>query len=123
MHRLLWLMGAGPTEERSSYASLASSTAGLSTHHGRQKSYKDHMNKIQHPSNNGVLGAPAGWDQNQLPCSALPITRTEWDGVPAIVSFWKPTPEELEALNKGAAVFLSIVGNSMPPVAIGVEQG
>ena len=34
------------------------------------------MNKIQHLSNNGVLGAPAGWDQGDLPCNALPITRT-----------------------------------------------
>lgn len=34
------------------------------------------MNKIQHLSNNGVLGAPAGWDQGELPCNALPITRT-----------------------------------------------
>ena len=34
------------------------------------------MNKIQHLSNNGVLGAPAGWGQGEAPCNALPITGT-----------------------------------------------
>jgi hypothetical protein len=81
------------------------------------------MNKMQHPSNNAVLGAPAGWDQNQLPCSALPITRTEWDGMPAVVSFWKPTAEELAQLAAGGSVALWIVGQTMPPVALAVEPG
>lgn len=79
------------------------------------------MNKMQHPSNNAVLGAPAGWDQEQLACSALPVTRTEWDGAPAVVSFWKPTAEELAMLNAGGAVQLWIVGHTMPPVALAVE--
>lgn len=79
------------------------------------------MNKMQHPSNNGVLGAPAGWSQAELPCSALPITRTECDGQPAIVSYWRPTVEELAALNAGEAVALWVIGHSMPPVALCVE--
>lgn len=81
------------------------------------------MNKMQHPSNNAVLGAPAGWDQEQLPCSALPVTRTEWDGVPAVVSFWKPTAEELALLAAGGSVALWIVGQTMPPVSLAVEPG
>ena len=44
------------------------------------------MNKTQRPSNNAVLGASKGWDQNELPCGALPITRTECNGIPAVVS-------------------------------------
>lgn len=79
------------------------------------------MNKIQHPSNNSVLGAPAGWDQKILPCSALPITRTEVDGQPAVVSFWKPTPEELALLNQGQAIALWVIGGTMPPVSLTVE--
>jgi hypothetical protein len=78
------------------------------------------MNKAQHRSNNGVLGAPAGWDQAALPVDALPITRTTYDGVDAIVSFWRPTPDEVEALRRGAVVMLSVIGTSMPPVAVGV---
>lgn len=81
------------------------------------------MNKMQHPSNNAVLGAPAGWDQEQLPCSALPVTRTEWDGVPAVVSFWKPTAEELALLVAGGSVALWVVGETMPPVCLAVEPG
>lgn len=44
------------------------------------------MNKIQHPSNNGVLGAPAGGDQGESPCSALPITRMHVGDLPAVLS-------------------------------------
>lgn len=79
------------------------------------------MNKTQHPSNNAVLGAPVGWDQQQLPCSALAITRTDWDGVPAVLSFWKPTAEELATLNAGGSVVLSVAGHTMPPVALTVD--
>lgn len=80
------------------------------------------MNKTQHRSNNGVLGAPAGWCQETLPVDALPITRTTYDGVDAIVSFWRPTPEEIEALKGGALVMLSVIGAGMPPVALGVAK-
>ncbi|MCY0910852.1 hypothetical protein [Massilia antarctica] len=79
------------------------------------------MNKLQHPSNNGVLGAPADWNQAELPCSALPITRAECDGQPAIVSYWRPTTEELTALNAGEAVALWVIGQTMPPVAVTVD--
>ena len=79
------------------------------------------MERMQHPSNNAVLGAPAGWDQKTLPCNALAVTRTDWDGVPAVVSFWTPTPEEIEAIKAGQPVMLSVVGNTMPPVALMVE--
>lgn len=79
------------------------------------------MNKTQHRSNNAVLGAPDGWDQSQLPCDALPVTKLLWDGLPAVVSYWRPTAEELAALNTGALVALSVVGHTMPPVALYVE--
>jgi hypothetical protein len=78
------------------------------------------MIPTQHPSNNSVLGAPEGWDQAQLPCDALPVTRTEWNGQPAIVSYWKPTPEELAQLAEGAWVALWVAGNTHPPVALEV---
>lgn len=76
------------------------------------------MNKVQHPSNNRVLGAPEGWDQGALPCSALAITDIDWEGVPAIVSFWAPTVEELALLNAGHSVALSVCGRTMPPVSL-----
>lgn len=79
------------------------------------------MNKIQHSSNNGVLGAPAGWDQAELPCNALPITRTHVGDLPAVVSYWRPDAVELAALNAGGAVRLWVVGATMPPVMLDVE--
>lgn len=78
------------------------------------------MDKTQHVSNNAVLGAPVGWNQSELPCGALAITRTEFEGKPAMVSFWRPTAEELALLNQGALVSLWVFGASHPPVAVAV---
>jgi hypothetical protein len=80
------------------------------------------MRHTQHISNNGVLGAPARWDQGELPCGALPITRTEHCGQPVIASYWRPTPEELVLLNAGAPVALWVIGQTMPPVSLGVDR-
>lgn len=80
------------------------------------------MNKIQHPSNNGVLGAPKGWEQGKIPCSALAVTHTEVDGAPCVVSYWRPTEQELAELNAGHFVTLHVIGYTMPPVAVGVAQ-
>ena len=78
------------------------------------------MQRVQHPSNNDVLGAPAFWDQKRLPCDALPITRTELDGMPAMISFWRPTDDELAMLNQGGLVALHVLGAGHPPVALAV---
>jgi len=78
------------------------------------------MQRTQHPSNNQVLGAPAGWDQSALPCDALPITRTTVDGVDVMCSFWRPDPAELAALQAGGLVVLQVLGKGHPPVAVGV---
>ena len=77
------------------------------------------MNFIQHPSNNGVLGAPPGMTIDQ--CRALPVTHTELGGTPAIASFWQPSDEELAMLNQGKPVVIMALGDLHPPVAVGVE--
>lgn len=79
------------------------------------------MNRIQHPSNNAVLGAPAGWDQGELPCGALPITRAECNGIPVVGSYWMPSAEELALLNAGHPLALWVVGRTMPPVSVEVS--
>jgi len=78
------------------------------------------MRFIQHPSNNKVLGAPAGWDQKDLPCGALPVTVTDENGTPAMVSFWKPDADELAALNAGHSVHLWVLGSVHPVVSMEV---
>ncbi|MBA4343242.1 MAG: hypothetical protein C0423_13985 [Methylibium sp.] len=75
------------------------------------------MNPTQHSTNNLVLGAPPGWDQTQTYCSALPVTRAVTpEGQPLVLSFWRPSAEELQLLNSGGLVALSVYGNTMPPV-------
>ncbi len=79
------------------------------------------MNKIQHSTNNAVLGAPRGWNQGEVPCDALPVTRTECEGLAVVVSYWRPTAEELAVLVAGGSVALMVVGTTMPPVALMVD--
>ncbi len=79
------------------------------------------MRYTQHPSNNHVLGAPPGWDQKELPCGALPITRVQMEGKPAMVSFWKPDAADLAVLAEGGTVALWVYGEVHPVVAVGVE--
>lgn len=80
------------------------------------------MKPVLHHSNNRVLGAPEGWDQSKMECEAIGITDREVLGMKCVVSFWQPSPSELARLNSGHAVTLSIVGNTMPPVCVSVEE-
>lgn len=78
------------------------------------------MDRHQHPTNNAVLGAPPGMPIDE--CSALPITRIQYsDGTPAVASYWRPTPAELALLAEGAAVRLTILGTTHPPLMLGVD--
>jgi hypothetical protein len=79
------------------------------------------MDRHQHPSNNDVLGAPRGMAADE--CVALPITRILYQDPPmdGVVSFWKPTVAELQLLNDGHAVRLSILGRTHPPLYVGVD--
>lgn len=80
------------------------------------------MNRTQHPSNNQVISAPVGHDQQELPCDALPVTVVDYGGGKlGMVSFWRPTAEELQQLAAGGLVMLSVMGTMHPMVALGVE--
>ncbi|UWQ77367.1 hypothetical protein [Leisingera sp. M658] len=41
-------------------------------------------------------------------------------GTPCMVAAWHPTPDELAALNRGAAVHVRIHGTAHPPIMLGV---
>ncbi|RKF23372.1 hypothetical protein D6851_02560 [Altericroceibacterium spongiae] len=70
-----------------------------------------------------MLGAPKGWDQKlDGMCGILPVA-DEVDvqsGHNFMYSVWKPTPEQLEALNNGGAIRLGICGESHPVINMGV---
>jgi hypothetical protein len=79
------------------------------------------MIRSQHPTNNAVLGAPEGMTKDE--CQALPITLGVYeDGTKSLKSYWKPTPLELEILNKDGYVTLEVLGFQHPPVRIGAEK-
>lgn len=78
------------------------------------------MNSVQTISTGTSLGPPKGWNQDELICDSLWVNKTEYGGVPAVVSFWKPTEDELDWLKNGALIELSIIGYNMPPVAVNV---
>lgn len=82
------------------------------------------MKPFQHPSNNDVLAPPSGVSSAE--CRPLPITRIWFDmpnggHQPGVISYWQPTPEELALLNAGRPLYLSFVGLTHPPVALGVQ--
>ena len=39
-----------------------------------------------------------------------------------VITCWRPTPEELVKLNLGEPVWLTVIGQTMPPVAIVVDS-
>lgn len=42
---------------------------------------------------------------------------------PAMQSAWRPTPEELAALNAGFPIILTVMGRVHPPVMLEVQHG
>lgn len=70
-----------------------------------------------------TLGAPPGWDEEKNgTCVGLPIRDEDFNGLPAMVSAYEFTPEELVAIQGGAKLELIIVGQAHPPVALAVVQ-
>lgn len=69
-----------------------------------------------------LLGAPKGWNQRGgVECGFLPVrVDRAGNGEPMLVSYWRPTPEELAALNAGAHVELAVLSGSHPPVRLAV---
>jgi hypothetical protein len=70
------------------------------------------------------LGAPAGWEEERDGhCGTLPVVAGVNDcGVLCMQSCWEPTPAEIERINAGAMVTLTIIGRAHPPVALEVAQ-
>lgn len=80
------------------------------------------MNFVQHPTNNHAMQPPAGWNHEAEPCGALPLTVLPHPTAGAeLVSYWKPTADELIDLNSGGLVTLHVLGSGHPIVAMGVS--
>lgn len=80
------------------------------------------MNPVKIPGANKEFAAPTDWDAlRNGECVPLPVLMTVDDeGLMLLQSAWKPDAAELEALNHGSAVVLTIFGHGHPPVSVGV---
>lgn len=67
-----------------------------------------------------IEGATRTLAEDQDEYLALQIRDEDFHGQPCMTSAWRPTEAELAALNQGAAVALSILGNVHPPVMLHV---
>jgi hypothetical protein len=77
------------------------------------------VNWIQHPSNDYVLQFG---DFKPIPATRQLMKADESDpGVPAIVTFWRPSEQEMRMLLAGANVMLYVFGTDHPPVTVEVE--
>lgn len=77
------------------------------------------MDVVQIKNPTRTFGKPRNWDtKTQGPCGALPIIDLPEHGVNFMVSFWRPTKEELERLQSGDVIQLYVQGNVHPVVAM-----
>lgn len=84
------------------------------------------MMPVTFPEQNKIFSKPQDMTDEQ--CSDLPV----WYGgvdiddrgtkVPAIISCWRSSKEDLEEIQKTGQIWLSITGHGMPPVALFTEN-
>lgn len=79
------------------------------------------MLPVSFPEQNFTFTKPEGWTDEQ--CSDLNV----WKGhdtnqQPRIISAWKPSKEDLDALNNGGVIYLDIVSSGQPPVSLYTEN-
>jgi len=82
------------------------------------------MNPVKLTDETRCPGKPRDWDEATMgECQALSIhDHTDENGYNRMISAWKPTELELETLNRGGFVYLSIYGLEHPVVALHVPE-
>ena len=71
------------------------------------------METVKFSGMNAVYKAPG--------CDDLPAFKDQKDGVICVTSCWRPSREELDILNSGGCVCLSVIGGQ-PPVSIWAQK-
>jgi hypothetical protein len=71
---------------------------------------------VEFEGQNLMLNPPDGMQRGT--CGALPSYRHGQQ----IMSVWKPSPADIEALKAGAHVCLTVLGHTHPPVAMHVQK-
>lgn len=73
------------------------------------------------PESNHVLDKPP--DMSYEECDPLSVWAGQSsDHIPLVVSCWKLTKDELEEFQKTGRVWLTVIGRTMPPVALTVKS-
>jgi len=69
-----------------------------------------------------IMRKPANWNHKKMPIDDLYVRAVRsGDGVPTVTSAWLPSKEELEQLNNGCPVLVSIITTQpLHPMAIHV---
>jgi hypothetical protein len=66
---------------------------------------------------NAVLSKPDAMPDDQCSCLSVLLT-TNTVGTPVVLSCWKLTAEERDEILRTGRVWLTVVGETMPPVAL-----
>lgn len=81
------------------------------------------MDPIEFDGQDVILAPPAKWNETQsVKCGGLPVKRSEIDGVPAQLSYWKPDATDLKILNEGGVIELALLGMIHPPVMVSTAK-
>lgn len=76
------------------------------------------MRPIDFEGANAIYGKPKSMtDEECLPVSAYQHL-DESGEVINIVTMWKPNKEDIEAINAGRPIIVSVVGSALPPMAL-----
>lgn len=75
------------------------------------------MLPIDFPGSNFTFTKPQGMTDEQ--CMSLRVFKGhDTEGNPVIISAWKPSYEDIKAINEGRPIWFSCRGLGMPPVSI-----
>jgi hypothetical protein len=77
------------------------------------------MNSLPLEDPSRRIGAPRNWDHSR---DGLCHTLEIWDRDGYMISAWLPTATELDLLNKGHPILLSISGTVHPVVSLAVSM-
>lgn len=71
---------------------------------------------------NTVLGPPKGMGEDEV--RSLHTFRGTYgeNGPPVVISKWKPTQQEIDALQAGEGLWLHCLGTTMPPVILTTDN-
>jgi len=69
---------------------------------------------------NTIMGPPSDMRDS---CTAIPAFRGDHDeDGPVVITRWHPSQEEVEALESGGDLYLTVYGKGMPPVHLGTAD-